>query len=195
MHKIRATQIFHSQYSENEIDDRSRRLDVRMIDHALWLKTRERKHVDIFFERYAVLQSETDRDCKTVESRLRKVAPSLCMSTKISPRLPSAYSPVRKYTLCPATLASTVNPPRFLGILRRSVIGGPRTGARIAAEDATGAAATAAATGASSFFLSFYQTKKEADSSCNHRDKAQQPGCRVSMIAYRFLQYLQPYIR
>ena len=37
--------------------------------------------------------------------RERKAAPSLCMSTKISPRVPSSYSPVRRYTLCPPIVA------------------------------------------------------------------------------------------
>ena len=31
---------------------------------------------------------------------LRKAAPSLCMSMKISPSVPSSYSPVRMYILC-----------------------------------------------------------------------------------------------
>ena len=30
---------------------------------------------------------------------LRKAAPSLCMSMKISPSVPSSYSPVRRYIL------------------------------------------------------------------------------------------------
>ncbi len=38
----------------------------------------------------------------------RKAAPSLCMSMKISPMRPSSYSPVRRYTLWPPTMAFCV---------------------------------------------------------------------------------------
>ena len=38
------------------------------------------------------------------------VAPSFAMSIKTSPNVPSGYSPVLRYTLCPATLASCVQP-------------------------------------------------------------------------------------
>ena len=78
-------------------------------------------------------------------SMLRKAAPSLCMSMKISPSDPSSYSPVRTYTLWPATFASTVNPPRLRGRRRRGVTAGAVIGA-----SANGAAATTAF----SFFLS-----------------------------------------
>ena len=43
------------------------------------------------------------------------VAPSLAISIKISPSVPSGYSPVLKYTLCPATFASCVQPSLLSG--------------------------------------------------------------------------------
>ena len=39
---------------------------------------------------------------------LRKAAPSLCMSMKISPSVPSSYSPVRRYILWLPTRAFCV---------------------------------------------------------------------------------------
>src|SRR5829696_1195302 len=50
----------------------------------------------------------------------RKAAPSLCMSMKISPMVPSSYSPVRRKTLFPATRASWVKPLRRAGRRRRT---------------------------------------------------------------------------
>jgi hypothetical protein len=50
------------------------------------------------------LQAERNRDGKIVDEGA-EAAPSLCMSMKISPRRPSSYSPVRKYTLWPPTTA------------------------------------------------------------------------------------------
>ena len=44
-----------------------------------------------------------------------RVAPSLAISIKTSPNVPSGYSPVLKYTLCPATLASCVHPSLLSG--------------------------------------------------------------------------------
>src|SRR5687767_39196 len=51
----------------------------------------------------------------------RKAAPSLARSTKISPIVPSSYSPVRRYTFWPAMRASCVKPERLRG--RRNRLG------------------------------------------------------------------------
>ena len=68
------------------------------------------------------------------------VAPSLCTSMNTSPSVPSAYSPVRKYTFCPPTRASWVNPPRFFGSRLRSSLGGWLTGADAALFEIDGTA-------------------------------------------------------
>ena len=44
-----------------------------------------------------------------------RVAPSLAISMNTSPRVPSGYSPVRRYTLWPAILASCVHPSLLSG--------------------------------------------------------------------------------
>ena len=44
-----------------------------------------------------------------------RVAPSLAISINTSPRVPSGYSPVLRYTLWPAILASCVHPSRLSG--------------------------------------------------------------------------------
>src|SRR5204863_1009642 len=49
----------------------------------------------------------------------RKAAPSLAKSTKISPIVPSSYSPVRRYTFWPAMRASCVKPLRLRGRRKR----------------------------------------------------------------------------
>src|SRR5215216_162197 len=49
----------------------------------------------------------------------RNAAPSLCMSMKISPRAPSSYSPVRRYTLWLPIRAFCVYPARRSGSRRR----------------------------------------------------------------------------
>ena len=46
---------------------------------------------------------------------LRIVAPSFAMSTKISPNVPSLYSPVRRKIACPLILAFCVKPRRLAG--------------------------------------------------------------------------------
>ena len=55
-------------------------------------------------------------------SMLRMVAPSFAMSIKISPNVPSLYSPVRRKMACPLILAFCVKPRRFAGNERRSTI-------------------------------------------------------------------------
>src|SRR5579883_3491620 len=50
---------------------------------------------------------------------LRNAAPSLCMSMKISPRVPSSYSPVRRYILWLPIRAFWVYPARRSGSRRR----------------------------------------------------------------------------
>src|SRR5438128_804376 len=50
---------------------------------------------------------------------LRNAAPSLCMSMKISPRVPSSYSPVRMYILWLPIRAFWVYPARRSGSRRR----------------------------------------------------------------------------
>ncbi|CAI8348527.1 MAG: Uncharacterised protein [Bacteroidetes bacterium MED-G17] len=45
----------------------------------------------------------------------RKVAPSLCISTNISPKVPSLYSPVLTKMVCPSMVAFWVNPRLLLG--------------------------------------------------------------------------------
>src|SRR3954454_20213438 len=50
---------------------------------------------------------------------LRNAAPSLCMSMKISPRVPSSYSPVRRYILWLPIRAFWVYPARRSGNRRR----------------------------------------------------------------------------
>ena len=58
----------------------------------------------------------------------RNAAPSLCISTKISPHLPSEYSPVRRKSLWPPTTASWVTPYRVVGRRRRMAVGGEMGG-------------------------------------------------------------------
>ena len=60
--------------------------------------------------------------CKPLETAIAKqpstplrVAPSLAISINTSPRVPSGYSPVLRYTLCPAILASCVQPSLLSG--------------------------------------------------------------------------------
>jgi hypothetical protein len=55
-------------------------------------------------------------------SMLRMVAPSLAISIKISPMVPSAYSPVRRKMVWPLILAFCVKPRRLAGRERRSTM-------------------------------------------------------------------------
>ena len=67
--------------------------------------------------------------CNPIEIAMAKqlsilliVAPSLAMSIKISPKVPSLYSPVRKNKACPFIFAFCVKPLRFAGKALRSTI-------------------------------------------------------------------------
>ena len=66
--------------------------------------------------------------CSPLETAIAKqpstplrVAPSFAISIKISPRVPSGYSPVLRYTLWPAILASWVQPSLLSGSRNRGL--------------------------------------------------------------------------
>ena len=67
--------------------------------------------------------------CKPFETAIAKqpntplsVAPSFAISINTSPRVPSGYSPVLRYTLCPAILASCVHPSLLSGNKKRGLV-------------------------------------------------------------------------
>ena len=62
-------------------------------------KPRERELLDERLERHAVLQADRVPTSRKQFIKDRNAAPSLCISMKISPKAPSAYSPVRRNTL------------------------------------------------------------------------------------------------
>ena len=118
-------QVLDAEHAEDVVDDRGRELDVRVaVDQALRLEAREGELVDVA-PRAArrTAGPSTPQIAKQFISE-RKAAPSLCMSMKISPSVPSSYSPVRRKTLWPPTRASCVKPRRFLGRRWRTVGGG-----------------------------------------------------------------------
>ena len=123
LREVVAVQVLDAEHAEDVVDDRRRELDVRVaLDEPLRLEAGERELLDVRLERHAVLQADRHAIAKQFISE-RKAAPSLCMSMKISPSVPSSYSPVRRKILCPPTLASCVKPRRFFGRRTRVPVG------------------------------------------------------------------------
>ena len=92
-----------------------------MFHKACRVKTGKSKFVNKFFQWHPILQTNRNSDGKAVDM-LRIVAPSFAISMKISPNVPSLYSPVRKKMACPLIFAFCVKPRRFAGNERRSTI-------------------------------------------------------------------------
>src|SRR3954468_18415198 len=72
MHKVGASEVFKGEQTEDVINDGRSVLDIRMVDHAAWLETRERKLVDELFERHTVLQTDRNRNRKAVHQRAER---------------------------------------------------------------------------------------------------------------------------
>jgi hypothetical protein len=101
-------QVLHTERPEHVVDDRVRHLDVGVaLHHAAGLEGLEREGVDELLQRHAVLQALRHGDGEAAQDALEG-RPSLARSMKISPRVPSSYSPVRRYTLWPPIRASWV---------------------------------------------------------------------------------------
>ena len=104
--EIVAVQVFDAEHAEEVVDDRGRELDVR---RALRRAPCGSKRVNVNCSTNVSSGTPYCRPTDTAMAKQfmseRKAAPSLCMSMKISPSVPSSYSPGAQEDLVPADLA------------------------------------------------------------------------------------------
>src|SRR5689334_318939 len=66
MHQISAAEIFITQYTEDEVDDRCSGFDIRVFNETRWIEFGEGEFVNEFFQRHTILQADRNRDRETV---------------------------------------------------------------------------------------------------------------------------------
>ncbi len=113
--EVVTAKIGDRELAEDIVEDRGCVLDrVVALNEARRLEAREGERVDVFLERHAILQADRYRD-REISSGSGTLRPPSCMSMKISPSRPSAYSPVLRWILWPRTRAFWVWPFRRAG--------------------------------------------------------------------------------
>src|SRR4051812_36710361 len=99
MHEVGASEIFECKQTENVINYRRSVLDIRMVDHAAWLETRERKLVDELLERHTVLQTNRNRNRKTVHQRAERSTFFVHVHEDLTDSLIIVFTRANKYGL------------------------------------------------------------------------------------------------
>jgi len=110
LNQISAIKHIHCKQSEDVINHWSCWFDICMINRTGRIEAGENKFLYKLFKWHTILQSDWNGDWKNSWAKERKDAPSLCISTNISPSVWSSYSPVRTKMVWPPTFAFWVNP-------------------------------------------------------------------------------------